>query len=143
VTEDPRQRAIRHGEEGDFYLTYLWLCIAADGGDKDAAEELEAMQEVEGVSPEDMTLAHFQLACWYRQGQNVDEDPDRALEHLVFAAVSAGYEVDADALARQDLAAALAAFRDQVGIPADVDLRKPLGPAMPDTPGNVNRRQLE
>lgn len=125
------------GFEADGYAAYFWCLVAADFGDIDAGTRLVALFETHQVGLEDITLAHYQLGCWYAAGEHVVRDARRGRSHLAAALGAIPLRLDADLLK------AITQVREHFGIPFYVDLNYPLGPAMPGTPGNVHRAQLD
>lgn len=117
--------------DGDPYGALVRLLLADDAGARSAAAELETMQTARLFAPEDETLAHFQLALLYQRGGEVSADPKRALEHLRAAARSVGLRAKLPAA----LDRALDQVREAIGLPAELDAARPLGPASPHQPG--------
>src|SRR5262245_35318785 len=128
--------ALARAEKAEGFEAYFWCLVASDFGEGEANAQLDMMQEVDLVAPEDIVLAHFQLACWYHAGVHVDRDEARCREHLESALE--GYDVELD----KNLERAIEQTRDHIGLPDRLDLDRPLGPAMPNTPGNVHTGQL-
>ncbi len=137
-----RARGLKLLEQEEYYEALVWLMLAADAEDEEAIEALEGLLTAELVAPEDETLAEFQVGCWYLRGMHVKADADNARAHLRLAAGAVGEVFDAKRFAR-DPEAVVEELRKQIGLPDTIDLRQPLGPAMPDTPGNVHPRHLK
>jgi len=131
------EEALARAEQCEGYEAYFWFLVAADLDEGEAEAGLEQMREVDLVADEDVHLAHFQLACWYANGTHVARNSKRAREHLKDALGGAKLKL------AKDLAGAIAQVRDQLGLPEQLDLAASLGPAMPNTPGNVGRGQLD
>lgn len=128
--------AFARGAKGEGYEAYFWCLVAGDLGEGEANAQADMMQEVDLVADEDVVLAHFQLACWYHAGLHVDRDEARCREHLEAALYGDKVKLD------KKLDRAIEQVRERIGLPAKLDLERPLGPAMPNTPGNVHTGQL-
>jgi len=165
----PKQRAHEHLERDETYDAYVWLLIAADDGDDEAADQAEMLHEVDQVCDEDVRLAELQVALWYHHGHIVARDDARAAQHLPMAAfpwlaLPTIEEMHADpslieqrdriwdeAVAkfgipatgdRAAVAAVLAKIFELAGWPATLDIAQSLGPAMPDRPHHLHHRHV-
>lgn len=165
-----RELAEAFCERDETYHVYVWLLIAADLGDEDAADAAAALHEVDQVCDEDVYLAELQLTLWWHHGIEVSRDDERALAHLSQAALpfldlpsaselqaaAASGTIDevrerawADALAKfgipktanhGDVDAALTKLFRLAGWPATLDISLPLGPALPNRPHYLHFR---
>lgn len=128
--------AIKAIDEDDTYLALVYLLLALDAGAGEAAGDLDALTIAELISDEDEQLAHLQLALWYRHGHHVGADAKLARQHLNAARRD-------DATLARDLDAGIVQVRTLVGLPDDLDVARPFGPATPGTPGWLRPDHLD
>lgn len=128
--------AIKAIDEDDTYLALVYLLLALDAGTGEAAGDLDVLTIAELISDEDEQLAHLQLALWYRHGHQVGADAKLARQHLKAT------RRDGAALPR-DLDAAIVQVRDLIGLPDDLEVARPFGPATPGTPGWLRPDHLD
>lgn len=131
------EEALARAEQSEGYVAYFWYLLAGDLGEPEADARSSAMEDNNLVSEEDVQLVHFQLACWYETGVDLKRSDTKARKHLKFALGSGKLKLD------RDLSRAITQVRERIGLPEALDLRCPLGPAVPNTPGNVSVSQLK
>ncbi len=127
-------------DEQTHYLAFVLASAAEDCGDPDGDKNLEFYFDAKLVGDDDMLLAFYQLAHWFGTGLFLPKREDVANQYI--DDIVDGYD-DKPELSGPAITDRLEQLASVIGLPEGLDYSIALGPAMPDTPGNVHRRHLD